>query len=52
MAENLLRKFEFCQNYGFVIKDPLRRLDAYFDPWTEMVLKLDDIRFLYLLFVF
>ena len=44
MVEELLQKFDFCLDYGFVIKDPLQRLDSYFDPWTELVLQLDDIR--------
>ena len=44
MVEELLQKFDFCLDYGFVIKDPLERLDSYFDPWTELVLQLDDIR--------
>ena len=44
MVEELLKKFDFCLDYGFVIKDPLERLESYFDPWTELVLQLDDIR--------
>ena len=44
MVEELLQNFDFCLDYGFVIKDPLQRLDRYFDPWTELVLQLDDIR--------
>ena len=47
MVEELLKKFDFCPDYGFVIKDPLQRLDSYFDPWTELVLQLDDIRWSY-----
>ena len=45
MCEKFLERFEFCPDYGFVIKDPLERLEAYFDPWTELVLHLDDIRY-------
>ena len=49
MVEELLQEFDFCLDYGFVIKDPLQRLDSYFDPWTELVLQLDDIRCSYYL---
>ena len=44
MSEKFLKKFDYCPDYGFVIRDPLERLEAYFDPWTELVLQLDEIR--------
>ena len=44
MMEKFLKKFDYCPDYGFVIRDPLERLEAYFDPWTELVLQLDEIR--------
>ena len=44
MVEKILKKYQFDSVFGFVIQTPLEKLDPYFDPWINLVKKIEILR--------
>lgn len=44
MVEKILEKYQFDSVFGFVIQTPLEKLDPYFDPWINLVKKIEILR--------
>ena len=40
----VLGDYGFSEELGFILENPLDRLPPYFDPWMELVKKLDNLR--------
>ena len=44
ICKDVLARFGFCQQFGFIVPQPRDKLDAYFDPWVKLVRDLENIR--------
>ena len=40
----VLADYGFSERLGFIMEKPLDKLPPYFDPWLELVTKLDKLR--------
>ena len=43
-CKDVLARFGFCQQFGFIVPQPLDMLDDYFNPWMKLVKDLENIR--------
>ena len=43
-VEELFHSFNFDKTYGFVIQDPAKIIDSYYDPWIYLVKNIEQIR--------
>jgi hypothetical protein len=43
-CKDVLTRFGFCQQFGFIVPQPLDMLDDYFNPWVKLVKDLENIR--------
>ena len=43
-VKEIFQRFDFDKNYGFVIQNPLKNLDSYFEPWIKLVENIEPLR--------